>query len=173
LYRLRSAINRLLDDPQKISEVKRHFQPDDEVEYFAPEENRLIQARLIKFQRTRVVVRNLEDGVVWEIPYYALNIHGVETHISEHRQQGLGRNEVAVGDQVGFIDRKGRDRFGQVIRLNQKTVTLDCDDSTWRVAYELLFPVLDANIVPARGVLSMTVESAPPKLPDNRPDVSP
>ena len=56
---------------------------------------------------------------------------------------GLGRNEVFVGDDVGFCNRDGDERYGQVVRLNPKTVTLDCGESKWRVAYSFLFKVFD------------------------------
>jgi hypothetical protein len=145
LYRLSKAIGRMLDDPKRITEVKRWLHPGDEVEYFDPTENRIVSARLIKFQRTRVLVENLEDQARWSIPYYALNIHKADAKITEHLDQGLGRNEVAVGDRVGFIDRNGNERYGQILRLNQKTVTLDCGNDQWRVAYSFLFRVLDLN----------------------------
>jgi hypothetical protein len=40
--------------------------------------------------------------------------------------KGLGRNEVAIGDVVGFVDRDQNHRTGKIIRLNDKTVTLQC-----------------------------------------------
>ncbi len=139
LYRLRAAIDRMLDDPKRIRDVKRHIHPGEEVEYFEPLENRIIKARLLKFHRTRVIVENLQDQKQWSIPYYALNIHRTDAKIEENAREGLGRNEVSVGDHVGFIDRGGYERNGKVIRLNQKTVTLECEKGMWRVAYELLF----------------------------------
>ncbi|MEO0455587.1 MAG: hypothetical protein AAF152_03260 [Cyanobacteria bacterium P01_A01_bin.114] len=143
LYRLSNAIRRMLDDPERIIEVKRRLHPGDKVEYFDATENRIVQVRLIKFQRTRVLIENLEDKVQWSIPYYALNIYGADTSITENVKEGLGRNEVSVGDRVGFFDRDGHERYGKVKRLNQKTVTLDCAGSKWRVAYRFLFKVVD------------------------------
>ncbi|MEM7793548.1 MAG: hypothetical protein AAF579_03730 [Cyanobacteria bacterium P01_C01_bin.118] len=66
--------------------------------------------------------------------------------IAENVKEGLGRNEVAVGDHVGFFDRDGNERYGNVIRLNQKTVTLDCNNQKWRVAYSFLFKVIDLDV---------------------------
>ena len=146
LYRLRAAIDRMLDDPKRIREVKRHIHPGEEVEYFEPSENRIIQARLLKFQRTRVIVETLQDQKQWSIPYYALNIHRTDAEIKENAREGLGRNEVSVGDRVGFIDRDGNERYGKVIRLNQRTVTLECENNMWRVAYELLFEATDSEM---------------------------
>ncbi|MEM9161578.1 MAG: hypothetical protein AAGC54_00725 [Cyanobacteria bacterium P01_F01_bin.4] len=143
LYRLSHAIRRMLDDPRRITEVKRRLHPGDQVEYFDASENRIVKARLLKFQRTRVLVENLEDKEEWSIPYYALNIYGADTSITESVKEGLGRNEVSVGDRVGFFDRDGHERYGLVKRLNPKTVTLDCGGSKWRVAYSFLFKVVD------------------------------
>lgn len=135
----------MLDDPKRITEVKRRLHPGDAVEYLDPWKNRVVAAKLIKFQRTKVLVENLEDHEEWSSPYYALNIHGANVTITENVQEGLGRNEVAVGDQVGFFDRDGNERYGKVIRLNQKTVTLDCHGHKWRVAYSFLFKVIDLD----------------------------
>lgn len=135
----------MLEDPKRITEVKRRLHAGDTVEYLDPLKNRVVPAKLIKFQRTKVLVENLEDQEKWSIPYYALNIHGADTSITENIKEGLGRNEVAVGDHVGFFDRDGNERYGTVIRLNQKTVTLDCKNQKWRVAYSFLFKVLDLD----------------------------
>ena len=116
------------------------------MEYFEPSENRIIQARLLKFQRTRVIVETLQDQKQWSIPYYALNIHRTDAKIEENTREGLGRNEVSVGDRVGFIDRDGYERYGKVFRLNQRTVTLECKNNMWRVAYELLFEATDSEM---------------------------
>ncbi|MBT9318011.1 peptidylprolyl isomerase [Leptothoe spongobia] len=146
LYRLYVAIGKMLEDPKRITEVKRRLHAGDTVEYLDPSKNRVVAAKLIKFQRTKVVVKNLEDHEEWIIPYYALNIYGANTIITENVKEGLGRNEVTVGDQVGFFDRDGNERYGKVIRLNQKTVTLDCNHQKWRVAYSFLFKVIDLDV---------------------------
>lgn len=136
----------MLEDPKRITEVKRRLHAGDTVEYLDPVKNRVVTAKLIKFQRTKVVVENLENQEEWIIPYYALNIYGANATITEDIKEGLGRNEVAVGDHVGFFDRDGNERYGNVIRLNQKTVTLDCNNQKWRVAYSFLFKVIDLDI---------------------------
>ena len=56
-----------------------------------------------------------------------------------------GRNEVAIGDVVGFLDRDLQQRSGQILRLNDKTVTLMCGKQQWRVAYALLHRVVDGS----------------------------
>ena len=57
----------------------------------------------------------------------------------------MRRNEVALGDVVGFVDRDQQQRTGKIIRLNDKTVTLQCDRAQWRVAYSFLHRVVDVD----------------------------
>lgn len=146
LFRLSVALNRMLDDPQRVQAVKRALKLDQEIEYFDPTENRLTKAKIIKIRRTKIVVENLHDKQRWNIPYYYINTENVDTTITEN-QKGLGRNEVKVGDLVGFRSKDGQDKYGKVIRLNKKSVTLDCgNNSQWRVSYSLLFNIVAPDV---------------------------
>ena len=67
---------------------------------------------------------------------------------------GLNRNEVRVGDIVGFMhSNSNREIYGEVIRLNPKTVTINTDETRWRVSYKLLFKVV------APAIESIAIES--------------
>jgi len=72
----------------------------------------------------------------------AINLDGADVEIRENPRQGLGRNEVCIGDVVGFVDRNHQQRSGRILRLNDKTVTLMCGSQQWRVAYGLLHRVV-------------------------------
>lgn len=50
---------------------------------------------------------------------------------------------VAIG-RLSFLDHDHRQRSGQIVRLNDKTVTVNADGQKWRVAYALLHRVVDA-----------------------------
>ncbi len=84
LYRLHTAIGRMLDDPERIAEVKRRVHPGDEVGYFDASQNRLVKARLLGFKRTRVVVRNIHDGQEWSLPYDFDQLTGETRLLFEH-----------------------------------------------------------------------------------------
>lgn len=60
------------------------------------------------------------------IPYAAINLDGADVRIREKPRQGLGRNELAIGDRVSFVGRDQQARSGRVVRLDDKTVPLDC-----------------------------------------------
>ena len=53
------------------------------------------------------------------------------------------RADFRVGNRVSFTDRNLQHRVGLVVRINQRTATLDCDGQTWRVGFGLLRPLVD------------------------------
>lgn len=77
--------------------------------------------------------------------FTAINLDGADVRIRDNPARGLSRQEVEIGDTVGFHDHEHRQRSGQIVRLNDKTVTLISDGQKWRVAYALLHRVIDAT----------------------------
>ena len=147
LYRMRAAINRVLDEPRWLQAIQSRLQIGQPIEYFDAQANKLRHGKLLELRRKQAVVLDQDDGKHWLIPYVAINLDGSDVEIREQSIQGLGRNEVAVGDVVGFIDRNQQQRSGQVIRLNDKTVTLLCGQQQWRVAYAFLHRVVDSDTI--------------------------
>ena len=147
LYRLSCGLGRLLNDPARISAVKRTLRVGDEIQYFDAGRNGCVTARVLRCNRTRATVKNRDDGEIWHIAYCSINTDEVVTQIHERTLVGLGRHEVSVGDCGGFLDRDHREQYGTIVKLNQKTVSVMCDgeDRQWRVGYGLLFRVLDAE----------------------------
>lgn len=147
LYRMRAAINRALDEPRWLQAIQSRLQVGQAIEYFDPLANKSRHGKLLELRRKQAVVLDQEDGKHWLILYVAINLDGTDVQIREQSVKGLGRNEVAVGDIVGFIDRNQQQRSGQILRLNDKTVTLLCGQQQWRVAYTFLHRVVDADTV--------------------------
>lgn len=146
LYRLRAAMTSMLEDPKRVRAVKREVAIGDEIEYFDPVTNRLVQAVVLEHSRKRLVVRNLCNGECWRIEYASVKTDSDDFVRPKPRQQALGRDDFSVGEKVGFRDRQEQECVGTIIRLNRKTVTIDGDDGRqWRVAYSLLSRVIDTN----------------------------
>ena len=53
------------------------------------------------------------------------------------------RADFRVGNRVSFTDRNLQHRVGLIVRINQRTATLDCDGQTWRVGFGLRRPLVD------------------------------
>jgi LysM repeat protein len=145
LYRLRAAIDRVLADPKWIVAIQSQLRIGQKIEYFDARDNRLCAGQVLEFRKKEVLVRHLDSGSLWLIAYTAINLDGADVRIRENPARGLSRQEVAVGDTVGFLDQEHQQRSGQIARLNDKTVTLIADGQKWRVAYALLHRVVDAD----------------------------
>jgi hypothetical protein len=146
LYRLSVAINQLLEDPRRLSVIKRCLRPGQNIIYFDDTENRLIKAKVIKLMRTRLLVENIDDQHRWEIPLYCVNLDEVNTDIIGSSKMGLDKSQLKVGDLVGFQDKQNNDVHGKIIRLNQKTATIKTNINTeWRVGYEWLYLVINVE----------------------------
>lgn len=144
LHRLRVAITHQLENPQRINEVKRRLRLGQIITYFDTGENRLIDAEIIEIRRTKVLVKNLHDRKLWNMPFYWINMDDVETDIQVSSGRGLEKSELKVGDTVCYQDRQNRDIYAEVIRLNRKTATvLTSTNEKWRVAYSFLHLVID------------------------------
>ena len=159
LYRLRVAIAKELEDPKRINEVKKKIRKGDVINYFEENENRLIQAEVIELRRTRVLVKNKHDMKQWIIPFYMVNVEGVPTDISySTRSKGMNRNEIRIGDLVGFENKYRKNVCGKVIRLNPKTVTVFVEPhQKWRVPYSMLYPIIDGEIAHERRLIEGVV----------------
>lgn len=162
LYRMRAAIDRVLDEPRWVQAVQSRLQLGQAIEYFDTQSNTLRRGQVLELRRKQAVILDKSDGRRWLLPYVAINLDGADVQIREQPQQGLGRNEVAVGDVVGFLDRNQRQRSGRIVRLNDKTVTLMCDQLQWRVAYSYLHRVVDADVI-EQNPLELNVSALPQK----------
>jgi hypothetical protein len=145
LFRLRAAIDRVLDQPGWMTAVQARLRVGQAIEYFNPQANRSFKGQLLEMRRKQAVVLDLETQKRWLISYAAINLDGADVEIREQPKQGLSRQSVAVGDVVGFVDRDQRQRSGKIVRLNDKTVTLQVGHQQWRVAYLLLHRVVDSS----------------------------
>jgi len=146
LYRLSVAINHLLENPQRVAEIKKRLKPSQLIRYFDPTANRLIAANVIELKRTQLLVENTHDHQRWTVPVYWVNLDEVNTDINTSSKMGLDKSQIRVGDIVGFPDKQNNDVHGEVIRLNQKTATIKTNANTeWRVGYQWLYLVIDGE----------------------------
>jgi hypothetical protein len=172
LHRLNAAIRNQLDDPARIQAAKQALRVGQILSWFDAQENRLVDARLLKMNRTRALVENLSDGKRWTIPFYLINLEGQDVEIAAQKRRTLDRNSLKVGDRVAFKDRRGQELFGQVLKLNPKTAAVQVGRARWRVAYSLLAPVIDGALGSDNDLLPghwERVDDDPPQLPATAP----
>jgi hypothetical protein len=147
LYRLKIAINALLDQPEKLLTIRQHLSAGMEISYFCTRSNKLIDAVIEDIHRNHVCVRNKNNGQQWVLPFYTINLQHTNTDIpiSPNRRK-LDRNQLQVGDMISFLGRNNQEIYGRILQLNQKTVSvLVKDGSRWRVSYGLLSRILEGE----------------------------
>lgn len=156
LNRLRSAMTKTLNDPERNDAIKRHIKVGMKINYFCSEENNLIEATIVDIRQTRVSVMNTIDGEKWNIKLYSINLDGVDTNISPKKASGnLDRNSLKVGDNVGWLSKKrGQEMYGLVTKLNPKTAHVKLSDGDgWIVYYASLFLITDGTSSSSGGQL--------------------
>ena len=89
LFRLRAAIDRVLDQPGWMQAVQSRLRTGQSVQYFDPPTNRAYSGQILELRRKQAVVLDLETQKRWLIPYAAINLDGADVEIREQPKQGL------------------------------------------------------------------------------------
>lgn len=139
--RLQEVLSEMVDDPQRLFEVRRHLRPGMKVRYLDFRTNRFVPCEILELKRTNALIR-LEDGAEWLIHYSCILLDGLEPA----QAPATTKQSWQVGDAVGFRDRQDRLRLGRIHALNRKTAGVELDDGQrWRVSYALLVPVHETS----------------------------
>ena len=91
---------------------------------------------------------NPSTRATWTLPYAAIELPAdsrAEPRSPMPRSaQRPTREDFRVGDRVSFEDRHLQTRIGTIVRINQKTASIDCENEPgWRVSFGLLRHVVD------------------------------
>ena len=145
LYQLSLAVSQMLNDPQRILEVRRHLHLGAHVMYFDHRRGTLAPGRVLQLQATTATVQDDITRTQWKLPYAAIVADPAQR--AEHASQAPPRRPDAtvfkLGDTVSFTDKHLRERIGTITRMNTKTYSLLCDGEQWRVSPSLLRKVVD------------------------------
>lgn len=152
LYRLYLTIGRMINDPKRILEVRRYLHIGMTVGYVADDLTQpLRQGRVLELRQTQAVVQDTTSGRNWILPYAAVLAEPTTaTQQPPHASTPpppprAQRADFRVGDTVNFTDQHMRERIGTIVRINQKTASIECDpnEGHWRVSFALLRKVVD------------------------------
>ena len=62
LFRLKCVIDKQLEDPNRIFNIKKELFIGQEISYFDEERNKSVEATVLEMKRTRILVKNHCDG---------------------------------------------------------------------------------------------------------------
>lgn len=153
LYQLSWVIDQLLADPRRIVQARGQLHTGQQVRYLDWDDGKLRSARVVSMKDRRVTVLDEATRTHFTLPYGAI----VLTEPSVDQAAGAvpeqspprpppeiaGRADFRVGQRVSFTDQHLEHRIGLIVRINQRTATLDCGGQTWRVAFGLLHHLVD------------------------------
>ena len=153
LYQLSWVIEQLLVDPRRIVQARGQLHTGQQVQYLNWEDGKLRSARVVSMKDRRVTVLDEATRTHFTLPYAAIVLTepsvaqaaGVPPEQSPPRPppEIAGRADFRVGQRASFTDQQLQRRVGLIVRINQRTATLDCDGQTWRVAFGLLHHLVD------------------------------
>ncbi|WP_326942640.1 hypothetical protein [Actimicrobium sp. GrIS 1.19] len=147
LYELNLIVNQLLADPARILEVRRQLHQGATVNFFDHRINALAPGRVIELRQKDLRIQDERTRTQWILPYTAVLIgpaqQGAPSTPVPPAQAPIPPSAFNLGDTVTFTDKYLHERVGTVIRINTKTLSVQCDDSTWRVTPRILRKLID------------------------------
>jgi len=151
LYHLSNIIERLMSDPARIMQARLALRLGLDVRFVdwaAPGvEPQFRRGTVVVMKDKQVGIKDASTGQVWMLPYAAVEIpEGATPHAPEPEPtvKRPGRDDFRKGDRVSFEDRYLQTCIGTIVRINQKTASIEADDGRgWRVSFGLLRHVVD------------------------------
>lgn len=152
LFQLSTIIDRMLADPRRIIAVRMNMHLGQTVSFLDYHDGQMRSGKVVALKDTQVTLH--EDGTrrEWKLPYAAIEppepaAAQAQPQPKVQAPQGPtkpARNDFRPGEKVAFEDKFLNTVVGTIVRINQRTATIDPGDGTsWRVGFALLRHVLD------------------------------
>lgn len=151
LFQLSTIIERMLADPRRIIEVRAKLHLGQTVRFLDWRDGQMRSAKVVALKDTQLTLH--EDGTrrEWKLPYAAIEPPAPTAARPQPQPQPAtsapprpARNDFRCGEKVAFEDKYLNTVVGTIVRINQRTATIDPGDGTsWRVGFGLLRHVHD------------------------------
>lgn len=152
LFQLSTLIERLLADPRRIIAVRTNMHMGQTVRFLDWRDGQMRQGKVVAMKDTQVTLQDLTERREWKLPYAAIEPPEPNPTARAHAAAAApppaaprpSRNDFRCGEKVAFEDKYLQTVMGTIVRINDRTATIDPGDgSTWRVGFALLRHVLD------------------------------
>ena len=148
LFQLSTIIDRMLADPKRIIAVRANMHLGQTVRFLDYRDGQMRSGKVVALKDTQLTLH--EDGTrrEWKLPYAAIEPPPPTATPAPPPATSTpprpSRNDFRCGEKVAFEDKYINTVVGTVVRINQRTATIDTGDGTsWRVGFGLLRHVLD------------------------------
>ena len=150
LFQLSTIIERLLADPRRIIAVRTNMNLGQTVRFLDWRDGQMRNGKVVAMKDTQVTLHEEGTRREWKLPYAA-----VEPPLATGQPTAApappkpppvtaSRNDFRGGEKVSFDDKYLQPQVGIVVRINQRTATVDTGNGhSWRVPFHMLRHVLD------------------------------
>jgi hypothetical protein len=151
LFQLSTLIERMLADPRRIIAVRTNMHMGQMVRFLDWRDGQMRNGRVVAMGDAKVTLHQEGTKTEWKLPYTAVEPPQASSSAAASppapaapTQVKPGRGDFRCGEKVSFEDKYLQAQVGTVVRINQRTATVDTGDGhSWRVGFPLLRHVLD------------------------------
>ena len=149
LYELSAALDRLMADPRRIVQVRKDLHLGQTIRFVDARTGQRRSGVVLAMQDTTLVIREAGAQRQLKLPYVAIEPTApqegtAKSSPSTPTPRRPGRDDFRCGEKVCFEDKHLNTVVGTIVRLNQRTASIDPGDgSTWRVGFALMRHVVD------------------------------
>ena len=149
LFQLSTIIERLLADPRRIIAVRTNMNLGQTVRFLDWRDGQMRNGKVVAMKDTQVTLHEEGTRREWKLPYAAVEpplATGRPTAAAPPKPPPVtaSRNDFRGGEKVSFDDKYLQPQVGIVVRINQRTATVDTGNGhSWRVPFHMLRHVLD------------------------------
>jgi hypothetical protein len=150
LFQLSTLIERMLADPRRIIAVRTNMHMGQTVRFLDWRDGQMRNGRVVAMGDAKVTLHEEGTRSEWKLPYTAIEPPQAASGAAAPSPPAApppikpGRGDFRCGEKVSFEDKYLQTQVGTVVRINQRTATVDTGDGhSWRVGFPLLRHVLD------------------------------
>jgi hypothetical protein len=147
LFQLRAVNARLLADPRRIVAIRKALHLGQTVRFMDWRDGHTRSGKVVAQEDVQLVID--EDGSrrEWKLPCAAIEPLPATSRTPqppEPQPPRPTRSDFRCGEKVASDDRDLQTQVGTLVRINERSATIDTGDGTkWRVGFALLRHVLD------------------------------
>ncbi|WP_157271398.1 hypothetical protein [Azohydromonas aeria] len=152
LFQLSTIIDRMLADPRRIIAVRAHMHLGQTVRFLDWHDGRMRSGKVVAMRDHQVTLHETDARREWKLPYAAIEpppagAQPTASTAAPPTPAALsqpGRDDFRCGEKVSFEDRYMQTQIGTIVRINQRSATVETADGPgWRVPFRLLRHVVD------------------------------
>ena len=149
LFQLSTIIERLLADPRRIIAVRTNMNLGQTVRFLDWRDGQMRNGKVVAMKDTQVTLHEEGTRREWKLPYTAVEPPTATAQPTAAAPPTpppirASRKDFRGGEKVSFDDKYLQPQVGTVVRVNQRTATVDTGNGhSWRVPFHMLRHVLD------------------------------